>query len=87
MIQVVGRDMFNPEDEINSGMQFQAQSPDGHMMMVTVVEVTDESVTIDGNHPLAGVNLNFDVEVMGLRDATSEEIEHGHVHGPDGHDH
>ncbi|MEJ1297766.1 MAG: peptidylprolyl isomerase [Candidatus Sedimenticola sp. (ex Thyasira tokunagai)] len=87
MIQVVGRDMFNPEDEINPGMQFQAQSPDGHMMMVTVVEVTDESVTIDGNHPLAGVNLNFDVEVMGLRDATAEEIEHGHIHSPDGHDH
>ncbi|MES9857551.1 MAG: peptidylprolyl isomerase [Sedimenticola sp.] len=87
MIQIVGRDMFNPEDEINPGMQFHAQSPDGNTMMVTVVDIDDENVTIDGNHPLAGVHLNFDVEVMNLRDASAEEIECGHVHGPDGHDH
>ncbi len=87
MIQTVGRDMFNPEDEVIPGMQFNAQSPEGQMLVVTVVEASDESVTIDGNHPLAGVRLNFDVEVLKMRDATAEEIDHGHVHGPDGHDH
>ncbi len=85
MTQKVGREMFNPEDEIKPGMQFHAQSPDGQMVVVTVVEVDDESVTVDGNHPLAGVTLNFNVEVLNMRDATAEEIEHGHIHGPDGH--
>ncbi|MES9904573.1 MAG: peptidylprolyl isomerase [Sedimenticola sp.] len=87
MIQSVGRDMFNPEDEINPGMQFQAQSPEGQMMVVTVMDVNEESITIDGNHPLAGVNLNFEVEILALRDAVEEEIQHGHIHGPEGHDH
>ncbi len=85
MIQVVGRDMFNPEDEISPGMQFHAQSPDGQMVVVTVADVNDENVTIDGNHPLAGVRLNFAVEVLALREASSEEIDHGHTHGPHGH--
>lgn len=87
MIQVVSREMFNPEDEIMPGMQFHAQSPDGQMLVVTVAAVDDENVTVDGNHPLAGTRLNFNVEVLKLRDGSPEEIEHGHVHGPDGHHH
>ncbi|MDF1530280.1 MAG: peptidylprolyl isomerase, partial [Sedimenticola sp.] len=48
--------------------------------MVTVVDLDDESVTVDGNHPLAGKVLNFDLEIIEVRDASSDEIEHGHVH-------
>jgi FKBP-type peptidyl-prolyl cis-trans isomerase SlyD len=69
------------------GMQFHAQGPDGHQLVVTVVKVDDNRVTVDGNHPLAGVQLNFDVKVLEVRDATGEEITHGHVHGPGGHHH
>jgi FKBP-type peptidyl-prolyl cis-trans isomerase SlyD len=52
-----------------------------------VKAVTDEFVTVDGNHPLAGKDLNFDVSIESVRDATQEELDHGHVHGPGGHDH
>jgi FKBP-type peptidyl-prolyl cis-trans isomerase SlyD len=52
-----------------------------------VTEITDNQVKIDGNHPLAGVNLNFDVTIEEVREATAEELEHGHVHGPGGHNH
>ncbi len=54
---------------------------------MTVVEVTDDAVMLDGNHPLAGVELHFDVTVVAVRAATAEELEHGHVHGPGGHHH
>jgi FKBP-type peptidyl-prolyl cis-trans isomerase SlyD len=55
--------------------------------VVTVVEVKDEAVVIDGNHALAGMDLNFEVKVVDVREASAEEIEHGHVHGPGGHNH
>ena len=55
--------------------------------MVTVTGVADDSVTVDGNHPLAGVPLNFAVEIIEVRDASQEELDHGHVHGPEGHHH
>jgi FKBP-type peptidyl-prolyl cis-trans isomerase SlyD len=85
--QAVPREMFPAEEEIVPGMQFHAQGPDGHQLVVTVVKVDDNRVTVDGNHPLAGVQLNFDVKVLEVRDATGEEITHGHVHGPGGHHH
>lgn len=86
-VQNVPRNAFPDDVEIQPGMQFQAQSPDGNMVHVVVAEVEAESVTIDANHPLAGVTLHFDVNVVEVRDASSEELEHGHVHGPDGHEH
>jgi len=88
-IQVVPRDMFETDDEIVAGMQFHAQSPEGHMMVITVAEVDDDEVTIDGNHAMAGMNLHFSVDVVDVREATAEELEHGHVHSEDGcgHDH
>jgi len=55
--------------------------------VVLVAKIEDDIVTVDGNHPLAGVQLNFDVKVVEIRDATAEELEHGHVHGPHGHAH
>jgi len=86
-LQQVAREMFPPEQDIEAGMQFHAEGPDGQTIVVTVAAVEGEQVTIDGNHPLAGVQLNFDVKIMDIRDASSEELEHGHVHGPEGHAH
>jgi FKBP-type peptidyl-prolyl cis-trans isomerase SlyD len=85
--QQVPREMFPAEGDIEPGMQFHAQGPNGEMLVVTVDRVEDDSVTVDGNHPLAGVSLNFAVEVVDVREASEEEISHGHVHGPGGHQH
>jgi len=86
-IQEVPKEMFEGADDIQVGIQFHAQSPEGQEMVVTVTEVKDDVVVIDGNHALAGVDLNFDVKVIEVRDASEEEVTHGHVHGPHGHDH
>jgi FKBP-type peptidyl-prolyl cis-trans isomerase SlyD len=69
--------------EVKEGMRFSTNQGG----VVTVTHVGPESITVDGNHPLAGVELNFAVEVMEVRNATTEEITHGHVHGPGGHQH
>jgi FKBP-type peptidyl-prolyl cis-trans isomerase SlyD len=82
LLQRVPLDRFGGQN-VEAGMQFQA----GEHHVVTVKEVAGNEVLIDGNHPLAGVTLNFDVEVTGVREATAEEISHGHVHGPGGHHH
>lgn len=86
-IQEIPRSMFPEDMEIQTGMQFQAQSPEGHMMALTIVEAKEETVVADANHALAGVTLNFDVTIKEVRQASEEELEHGHVHGPGGHDH
>lgn len=83
-IQEVPKGMFEEGADIQVGMQFHAQGPNGEMLVVTVAEVKDDIVVIDGNHPLAGVELNFDVKIIEVREATAEELEHGHVHSPDG---
>lgn len=87
LIQEVPRDAFQGVDSIEVGMQFEAQTGQGGTVPVTVTAVTEETVTVDGNHPLAGKNLNFDVSIEDVRDATEEELEHGHVHGVGGHEH
>jgi len=79
-IQTVPRDMFQGIDNIEVGMQFQADSSNGPAV-VTITAVEDDQVSIDGNHPLAGEQLTFDVEVMDIRPATETEMEHGHIHG------
>lgn len=84
--QIVSRAAFEGVDKIEPGMQFNAQSDIGPMT-VFVTDVTEDKVTVDGNHPLAGKNLNFVIEITDIREATNEEIEHGHVHGPGGHHH
>lgn len=86
-IQEVPKEMFEGSEEIVVGTQFHAQSPDGQAVVVTIVEVKDDVVVIDGNHALAGVDLNFDVKIMDVRAASEEEIAHGHVHGEHGHHH
>lgn len=75
-----------PDDELSVGMQFAAQDRDGNQQVVTLVGVQDDTVTLDANHPLAGATLHFDATVQDVREATGEELEHGHVHGP-GHEH
>lgn len=87
MVQVVARNMFESDHPIEEGIQFQAESPEGDMLTVTVTKVDGDNITIDGNHPLAGIALNFDIKIAEIREASAEEIEHGHAHGPDGHHH
>lgn len=87
MLQQVPKSMFEDGSQIAVGSQFQAQGPNGEMLVVTVVEIEDEHVVVDGNHPLAGVDLHFSVTIVDVRDASTEEIEHGHAHGPEGHHH
>ena len=87
MTQVVPKEMFGADGDIEVGQQFHAASPEGQEIVVTVVAVDDENITVDGNHPLAGVTLHFEVKIIEIRDASAEELEHGHVHGPGGHNH
>lgn len=84
LVQAVPKSMFDGM-EVAVGMRFRASGPDGRDQPVIILEVSEEEVVVDGNHPLAGIELNFDVEVVLVRDATAEELAHGHVHGIDGH--
>lgn len=86
LIQRVPRRALKGIGNLHVGMQLHAQSERG-TRAVTVTQLVGDMVTLDGNHPLAGKNLNFKVEVMGVRAATEEELSHGHVHGPGGHHH
>ena len=79
LIGAVPREMFEADMPIEVGMSFQAETEQG-IQVVTVVDVNDKEVTVDGNHPLAGEHLHFDVKVVAIRDASEEELEHGHVH-------
>ena len=86
LIEAVPRRAFQGVAEIKPGMEFQANTPQGPRRVV-VTAADEQTVTVDANHPLAGVTLHFDVKVVGVRDATPEELAHGHVHGPGGHHH
>ena len=80
LIHTVDIAAFQGVDNIEAGMKFETESPDGHIELVEVKEVDGDKVIIDANHPLAGVALNFDVEIIDVREATPEELDHGHVH-------
>ena len=82
LVQVVPKSMFNGMD-VNPGMTFRATTDDGEQS-VMVIDVTEDEVVIDGNHPLSGLTLNFDVEVLSVRAATEVEIAHGHPHSEHG---
>lgn len=87
MVQEVPTSAFEgADDNLQAGMQFQAQTEAGPRIF-TITAVEGDQVTVDGNHPLAGETLNFDVEITEVRDATEEEQQHGHVHGPEGDEH
>ena len=87
LIQTVPHSAFEGVEKVEPGMQFQARGDDGNTQLITVTEVAESGVTVDGNHPLAGQVLNFSVQVEEIREASQEELEHGHVHGPGGHHH
>ncbi|MFP4378192.1 MAG: peptidylprolyl isomerase [Spirochaetales bacterium] len=76
-----------PDEELAVGTQFAAQDKEGNQQIVTLIDVGDASVTLDANHPLAGEILHFNVTVNEVRDASKEEIEHGHVHSEGDHQH
>lgn len=80
----VGKDAFPADAEINVGTQFAADVGTEQPMPFTVERIEGDEVFLDGNHPLAGQTLNFEVEIVSLRGATPEELDHGHAHGPDG---
>ncbi len=84
LVMKVERSFFGSEP-LQKGLQLQLQAQDGYHI-VTVLDFDDNEVTLDANHPLAGVNLNFDIEIKEVRDATKEELEHGHVHNHQEHE-
>jgi FKBP-type peptidyl-prolyl cis-trans isomerase SlyD len=86
LLQRVPKRSLQGSGEIRKGMQFQAQTDEG-LRVFTVTAVVGDMVSLDGNHPLADQTLHFDVEIVSVRAATAEELEHGHVHGAGGHHH
>jgi len=86
LVQKVPHENFQGVEDLQVGMQFMAQAPWGEQP-VTVVKVEEDGVTLDGNHPLAGQDLTFAVEIVEVREATEEEVTHGHAHGEGGHHH
>jgi len=86
LVRVEPRDAF-PEN-IAVGMQFEGGTEDtDDVLIFTVTDIAEDKVVVDGNHPLAGMTLRFDCTVTDVRPATAEELSHGHVHGPHGHEH
>jgi len=87
LVRVEPKDRF-PVPDVQVGMQFEGESDDGEdMLLYTVTEVTDDTIVVDGNHPLAGQTLKFTCTITEVRPASEEEISHGHVHGEHGHQH
>jgi FKBP-type peptidyl-prolyl cis-trans isomerase SlyD len=85
LVRTVKRSVL-PVDELKLGDMFQT-GQDRHAPVVTVTAIDGDDVTLDANHPLAGVDLVFDTEIVGVREATADEVAHGHAHGPGGHHH
>ena len=87
-VQTVPKAMFESIEDLDVGTQLRATTDEGEQTVI-VIDVTDDEITVDGNHPLAGIDLQFDVEILEIRDATEEELAHGHVHseGGCGHQH
>lgn len=87
-VQTVPKSLFEGIDELEVGTQLRASTDEGEQTVI-VIDMSDDEITVDGNHPLAGLDLQFDVEILEVRDATEEELTHGHVHGEGGcgHDH
>lgn len=89
-VQTVPKELLQGVEELTVGTQLRATTDDGEQTVI-VIDVTDDEVTVDGNHPLAGLDLNFDVEILEVREATEEELAHGHIHSEGescgGHEH
>ena len=79
LVQQIPKSAFQGVGDLQEGMRFQAQTEQG-TLPITVINIKDDTVTVDGNHELAGERLHFDVSVESVREATEEEISHGHAH-------
>ena len=86
-VRTVNKSEFPEGTELKIGMGYYADTPDGKQLPFTIKNIEGENITLDFNHPLAGKTLTFEVELLNLRDATPEELSHGHVHGAGGHHH
>jgi FKBP-type peptidyl-prolyl cis-trans isomerase SlyD len=86
-VQNLKKEQFPADAKLETGMRYVANSPEGGQIPFVITEVKENDIKADFNHPLAGKDLEFDVELIDVRDATAEEMQHGHVHGPDGHNH
>jgi len=82
-VQTVPKSMFESVEDLAVGSQLRATTDDGEQTVI-VIDVTDDEITVDGNHPLSGIDLKFEVEILEVRDATEDELQHGHVHGEGG---
>ncbi len=78
-VQSVQKELLQGVEELTVGTQLRATTDDGEQTVI-VIDITDDVVTVDGNHPLAGLDLKFDVEILEVREATAEELQHGHIH-------
>jgi len=87
LMQVMPRAAFAGVNNLEIGMEFTAQGPNGHTQRVGITAIDGDDIPIDGNHPLAGEVLHFAVTIEDVRKASNEELEHGHVHAPGGHHH
>lgn len=85
-VQQVPIEAFEGVENVEPGMAFTAQTEQGPVNII-ITEIEDDMATVDANHPLAGKALTFDVKIEEVRDASAEELEHGHVHGEGGHHH
>ena len=86
LVQNLPLSNFQNHNQVEVGSQFQAETSRGPRL-ATVIKIDDQNVTVDLNHPLADQTLSFDIDVVEVREATAEELSHGHVHGPEGHGH
>lgn len=87
-VQTVPKEMFADVEGLEVGAELRAETDEGEQTVI-VIDISDDGITVDGNHPLAGIDLSFDVEILEVRDATENELQHGHVHGEGGcgHEH
>jgi FKBP-type peptidyl-prolyl cis-trans isomerase SlyD len=87
LILSLEKKQFPKGAKIEMGMMFELAGPQNETLVVRVTKIESESIEVDGNHPLAGKKLFFDVSIVAVRPATKEELTHGHAHGPGGHHH
>jgi FKBP-type peptidyl-prolyl cis-trans isomerase SlyD len=87
LVAELPKTQFKNQKELKVGAMFQFAAPDGEVAVARITKVKKDTVTVDQNHPFAGKTLTFEVEIIAVRAATKEELDHGHAHGPGGHHH
>ena len=87
LLNRVPKETFGGQLEFELGLQFPVQDQNGNQRLVTIVHIEEDTVVLDANHPLAGVDLTFEVKIVEVREPTEEELSHGHSHGEGGHAH